>query len=143
MLERFETSTEKAFFLGLCATFVLAVVAAIASVRTQVGVASPGFVVWQNLIVPAIGAIGPSPEAAAVPQRTVVTAVDGDPVHDATQLRERVRARPVGSWLAYTFRRDGRDRATRVPSSVLRWRDVAPVYLPYLPEGMARSSRRW
>ena len=137
MLERFETSTEKAFFLGLCATFVLAVVAAIASVRTQVGVASPGFVVWQNLIVPAIGAIGPSPEAAAVPQRTVVTTVDGDPVHDATQLRERVRARPAGSWLAYTFRRDGRDGAARVPSSVLRWRDVAPVYLPYLLEGMA------
>ena len=137
MLERFETSTEKAFFLGLCATFVLAVVAAIASVRTQIGVASPGFVVWQNLIVPAIGAIGPSPEAAAVPQRTVVTAVDGDPVHDATQLRERVRARPAGSWLAYTFRRDGRDGAARVPSSVLRWRDVAPVYLPYLLEGMA------
>ena len=67
MLERFETSAEKAFFLSLCATVVLGVVVAVASVRTQIGVASPGFVVWQNLIVPAIGAIGPSPEAAAVP----------------------------------------------------------------------------
>src|SRR4029077_8335080 len=107
------------------------------SVRTQVGVASPGFVVWQNLIVPAIGAIGPSPEAAAVPQRTVVTTVDGDPVHDATQLRERVRARPAGSWLAYTFRRDGRDGTARVPSSEVRWREGGPVYLPYLPGGWA------
>jgi len=64
VLERFETSAEKAFFLCLCATVVLGVVVAVASVRTQIGVASPGFVVWQNLIVPAIGAIGPSPEAA-------------------------------------------------------------------------------
>jgi hypothetical protein len=67
VLERFETSAEKVFFLSLCATVVLGVVVAVASVRTQIGVASPGFVVWQNLIVPAIGAIGPSPEAAAVP----------------------------------------------------------------------------
>jgi signal transduction histidine kinase len=137
VLERFETSTEKAFFLGLCATFVLGVAVAIASVRTQIGVASPGFVVWQNLIVPAIGAIGPSPEAAAVPQRTVVTSVDGAPLRDARALRERVRSVPAGTWLTYAFRRDGRDAAARVPTSVLRWRDVAPVYLPYLLEGVA------
>ena len=137
MLERFETSTEKAFFLGLCATVVLGVGVAIASVRTQIGVASPGFVVWQNLIVPAIGAIGPSPEAASVPQRTVVTGVDGMPLRDATQLRDRVRAVPAGSWLTWTFRRDGHDTVARVPTSVLRWRDVAPVYLPYLLEGAA------
>jgi hypothetical protein len=67
VLERFETSAEKAFFLSLCATVVLGVVVAVASVHTQIGVASPGFVVWQNLIVPAIGAIGPSPEAAPAP----------------------------------------------------------------------------
>jgi len=137
VLERFETSTEKAFFLGLCAAFVLGVAVAIASVRTQIGVASPGFVVWQNLIVPAIGAIGPSPEAAAVPQRTVVTGVDGAPLRDATELRERVRSVPAGSSVTYTFRRDGHDGTARVPTSVLRWRDVAPVYLPYLLEGAA------
>src|SRR5262245_2009047 len=110
---------------------------AVASVRTQIGVASPGFVVWQNLIVPAIGAIGPSPEAAAVPQRTVVTSVDGAPVRDATQLRARVRSEPAGTWLTYAFRRGDRAATARVPISVLRWRDVAPVYLPYLLEGAA------
>ena len=137
MLERFETSAEKAFFLSLCATVVLGVAVAVASVHTQIGVASPGFVVWQNLIVPAIGAIGPSPEAAAVPQRTVVTTVDGVPVRDATQLRARVRSAPPGTWLTYAFRRGDRDATARVPTSVLRWRDVAPVYLPYLLEGAA------
>ena len=137
MLEGFETSAEKAFFLSLCATVVLGVIVAVASVRTQIGVASPGFVVWQNLIVPAIGAIGPSPEAAAVPQRTVVTSIDGAPVHDATQLRARVRSEAPGTWMTYAFRRGDRDATARVPSSVLRWRDVAPVYLPYLLEGAA------
>ena len=117
MLERFETSVEKAFFLSLCATVVLAVAVAIASVRTQIGVASPGFVVWQNLIVPAIGAIGPSPEAAAVPQRTVVTSVDGAPVRDATQLRTRVRSEPPGTWMTYAFRRHEREATARVPTS--------------------------
>ena len=137
MLERFETSAEKAFFLSLCATVVLGVAVAVASVHTQIGVASPGFVVWQNLIVPAIGAIGPSPEAAAVPQRTVVTTVDGVPVRDARQLRARVRSAPPGTWLTYAFRRGDRDATARVPTSVLRWRDVAPVYLPCLLEGAA------
>ena len=117
MLERFETSAEKAFFLSLCATVVLGVIVAVASVRTQIGVASPGFVVWQNLIVPAIGAIGPSPEAAAVPQRTVVTTVDGVPVRDARQLRARVRSAPPGTWLTYAFRRHEREATARVPTS--------------------------
>jgi hypothetical protein len=137
VLERFETSAEKAFFLSLCATVVLGVVVAVASVRTQIGVASPGFVVWQNLIVPAIGAIGPSPEAAAVPQRSVVTSLDGVPVRDATQLRARVRSAPPGTSTTYAFRRGDRDATARVPTSVLRWRDVAPVYLPCLLEGAA------
>ena len=116
MLERFETSAEKAFFLSLCATVVLAVAVAIASVRTQIGVASPGFVVWQNLIVPAIGAIGPSPEAAAVPQRTVVTSVDGAPVRDATQLRARVSGVPSLGLAA---------RAGFVLPTIAGWREVA------------------
>src|SRR5262249_7232725 len=137
VLERFETSTEKAFFLGLCATFVLAVLVAIASVRTQIGVASPGFVVWQNLIVPAIGPIGPSRQAAQVPPRRVLTGVDGDPVRDAAQLRRRLRAVPAGTSMTYAFWRDGLGRTAPVPTSVLRWRDVAPVYLPYLLEGAA------
>src|SRR5262245_30579046 len=110
---------------------------AVASVRTQIGLASPGFVVWQNLIVPAIGAIGPSPEAAAVPQRTVVTSVDGAPVRDASRLRERIRSAPAGTSMSYVFRRDGRDIDGVVPTSILRWQDVAPVYLPYLLEGAA------
>jgi hypothetical protein len=96
----------------LCATVVLGVVVAVASVRTQIGVASPGFVVWQNLIVPAIGAIGPSPEAAAVPQRTVVTGIDDAPVRDATQLRARVRSEPPGTWMTYAFRWSGRMRGS-------------------------------
>ena len=131
MLERFETSTEKAFSWACARRSPWWSRDGVGS--HAVKVASPGFVVWQNLIVPAIGR-RPSPEAAAA-ERTVVTAVDGNP-HDATQPGS-ARARPAGSWLAYTFRRDGATAAARVLSSVLRWRDVAPVYLPYLLEGMA------
>lgn len=135
MLERFETSAERAFFVGLLTASVLAVLVAIASVRTQIGAPSPGFVVWQNLIVPAIGPIGEG--AAAVPRRTVVVAVEGTPVRDAAALRARIRSAPLGTTVAYTFRRGDRQVGARVPTSILRWRDVAPVYLPYLLEGVA------
>src|SRR6185295_12824100 len=68
---------------------------------------------------------------------TVVVAVDGQPVHDAMGLRARVAAVPTGTALGYTFRRGGQQRDLRVPTAILRWRDVAPVYLPYLLEGIA------
>jgi signal transduction histidine kinase len=134
VLERFETLAERAFFVGLVVAAVLAVLASVASVGSQIGTPSPGFVVWQNLVVPAIGAIGPG---VSVPQRTVLVAVDGTTVRDAAALRARVRAVPAGTPLAYTFRRGADQTTVRVPTAPLRWRDVAPVYLPYLLEGMA------
>lgn len=135
MLERFETSAEKAIFVGLAAMSVLAVAVASASLRSRIGSASPGFVVWQNLVVPAIDPIGAA--GVRVPPRTVVVAVDGTPVRDAAALGARVGAVTAGTPLGYTFRRGGRETSVRVPTIRLRWRDVGPVALPYLLEGAA------
>jgi signal transduction histidine kinase len=136
VLERFETIAEKLVFHGLVAGMALGVGVAVASVASQVGAPSPGFVVWSNLVVPAIGEIARSPEASLVPERTVVTSADGAPVRDAAELRARVRALPVGTRIAYGFSRGMHETRLSVPTASLRWRDVAPVVLPYLVEGV-------
>jgi len=133
--DRFETVAEKSIFVGLITLLVGAVAIAIASVATQIGRPSPGFVVWQNLIVPAIGPIGDG--TVEVPQRSVVVAVDGGPVADANALRRHLATRPLGAVVTYDFVR-GRERLRAgVPVAALRWWGVAPVYLPYLLEGVA------
>ncbi|MGH7893388.1 MAG: histidine kinase dimerization/phospho-acceptor domain-containing protein, partial [Candidatus Binatia bacterium] len=136
MLDRFETVAEKTFFVGLIALLVAAVALATLSVRTQIGTPSPGFVVWQNLIVPAIGPISEAPAAASVPPRTVVVAVDGSPVADRSALEHYLGGVAPGSLVAYTFRHADERWTVTVPTAILRWRDVAPVYVPYLLEGL-------
>jgi signal transduction histidine kinase len=137
VLDRFETWAEKAVFLGLLALFLLALAVTVVSVRTQIGKPAPGFVVWQNLVVPAIGTPSWPGSRAGVPLRTVVTAVDGTPVESAPGLRRLVRAVPVGTSLRYTFERNGTRHVVAVPTAILQWRDVLPVYLPYLVDGVA------
>jgi signal transduction histidine kinase len=136
VLERFETTAEKLVFRGLVAGMALGIGVAVASVASQVGAPSPGFVVWPNLVVPAIGEIASAPEVGLVPERTVVASADGASVRDAAALRTRVREAPVGTRIAYEFRRGTRETRLSVPTTWLRWRDVAPVMLPYLVEGV-------
>lgn len=137
MLERFEAAADKAIFAGLLTALAGAVAVATLSVATQIGAPTPGFVVWQNLVVPAIGPVAPSPEAAAVPQRSVVLAVDGERVSDAAALRAALARHPPGTRLTYELARADERLTATVPTAVLRWRGVAPVFLPYLLEGIA------
>lgn len=136
MLERFPNRAHRLVFEALVVLFAAAVVVAIASTATLVGRTSPGFVVWRNLVVPSIGADDWPGMQAGVPMRTVLRSVDGAPVADAAELRRRIGALPPGTVVTYTFTRDDETREVRVPTSRWRWRDLLPVYLPYLLEGM-------
>jgi signal transduction histidine kinase len=135
VLDRFRTPAQKAVVLGLAALFAAAVVVAVASTATIVGRTSPGFVVWRNLVVPSIGADDWPGMRAGVPLRTVLRAVDDVPVGDAADLRRRIGALPEGTTVRYTFTRGDETQVVAVPTSRWRWRDVLPVYLPYLLEG--------
>lgn len=137
VLESFETRAQRRVFVALLALFGSAVVLAIVSVSTQVGRPSPGFVVWQNLVVPAIGADDWPGRRAGVPMRTVLLAVEGEPVSQASDLYRRIAAVPPGTVLEYTFERRGVSTRVRVPTGEWRWRDLLPVYVPYLLEGTA------
>jgi len=136
VLERFPTRAQKLVVTALLALFAAAIAVAIASTATLVGRTSPGFVVWRNLVVPSIGADDWPGMQAGVPMRTVLRTVDDVPVTGAAELRRRIGALPEGTRIRYAFSRGGTTRVVAVPTSRWRWRDLLPVYLPYLLEGM-------
>jgi signal transduction histidine kinase len=137
VLQHFETSREKLSFVALLTLFVAVTALTLASVATQIGRPWPGFAVWDNLVAPAIGSASWPGVRAGIPFRRVVVRVDGQPVANADALRRRVRAVPVGTPLTYTFARGGRTTRVTVPTTILRWRHVAPAYAGYLVDGLA------
>jgi signal transduction histidine kinase len=136
VLSHFETRREKCILVGLTALFALTLVVAFASAARQAGRRFSGFVVWQNGIVPAI-TIGPGLAAGTtIPYRSVVVAVNGAPIADGAALRARVAAAPEGTLLTYTFARGAQRTTATVPTSVLRRRDLATAFAPYVFNGL-------
>lgn len=133
MLSHFETRAERWTFVGLALLLAALSVATVVSAATQIGQTWPGFVVWRNLVAPAIS----GPGWAGSPRREVVQWVDDEKVGDARELRHHVRDEPSGAVHEYTFRRGHGTARVRVQSRTLAWRDVLPVYLPYWIDGLA------
>lgn len=117
--------------------FATITVVSLASVATQLGRPWPGFAVWSNLVVPAIGSADWPGIRAGIPLRSVLVAADGVPLRDAAQLRALVGQRPPGTAIAYAFAHDGERHTVTVPSAILGWRDALPAYGGYLLAGLA------
>ena len=137
MLAHFDTWWRKALFTSCLLAALVMVMVALGSMARQIGAPSPGFLVWENLVVPALGGRDWPGSRAGVPLRSVLVAVDGLPVVDASQLRTALRARPLGAPVTYTFEHDGRRLDVAVPLTALDWGDVLPIALPYLLNGIA------
>lgn len=119
------------------AVFATVTLLSLASVATQLERPWPGFAVWSNLVVPAIGSDDWPGIRAGIPLRSVLVAADGQPLADAAQLRALVAQRPPGTAVAYTFAHDGERRTVEVVTGALRWSDVLPTYAGYLLAGLA------
>lgn len=117
--------------------FATVTLLSLASVATQLERPWPGFAVWSNLVVPAIGTDDWPGIRAGIPLRSVLVAADGERLRDAAHLRALVAQRPPGTAIAYTFVRDGARRTVPVPTGVLGWRDALPAYAGYLIAGLA------
>lgn len=137
MLEHFETRWEKITFLGFCTCFAAVVAITAASVALQVGRPSPGFVIWQNLVVPAIGTPGWPGIQAGIPLRSSLVAVDNVPVRRANEVQAIVRRLPVGTPVRYSFARAGARETFTIPTVRLGWRHVLPAYSAYVLAGLA------
>lgn len=134
MLAHFQNDRQRAAFIGLSAASLLCLAVAVASVAYQIGTISPGFVVWENLVVPAV-TTGWSVKAPPVPFRSVLTHVDGERVRTATELRVRIAAAPAGTPFRYRFERAGQVEEVVLSTERLRWRTILPLAVPYLLNG--------
>lgn len=137
MLSHFETRAERAFFVALLLALVALCAITVGSAATRVGKAWPGFVVWPNLVAPAIGGPDWPGVLAGIPQRAIVSSVDGRPISHARELQAAIEAAPLGTPHRYGFRRGQMTSEAVVESGKLRWRAVLPVYLPYWVDGFA------
>lgn len=137
MLQHFDNRAQRLGFVGLALFTALAVSASVASVWSQLGQASPGFIVWDNLVVPAIGSPGGDDGAPGVPLRAILEAADDVPLHDAGALRAYLATRAPGTPVRYRFQHDGGSSEVTLPTRVLHARDVLPIYGGYFLNGVA------
>jgi len=89
------------WFLSVAALALSAV--SVAGSLAQVGRTFPGFVVWNNLFVPALGRPDWNGIRAGIPFRVRLAAVDSRPVSDRKEVRAVVRFAPLGAVHRYTF----------------------------------------
>jgi signal transduction histidine kinase len=109
-------SRGRAFWLAASAVTALIAVCALSSLRWWER-PFPGFFLWANRFVPAVGDNDWTGYQAEVPYQSRLVSVDGAPVVDADQVYQRAAEVPIGTPLRYGFRtRDGREVALAVPT---------------------------
>lgn len=86
----------------------------------------PGFFVWDNLFVPAVGDTDWTGIEAGLPYHARLQAIDGQPVHTAAAVYDAARRVPVGTPLRYEFLPE---RGTPVSLLIPTMRLTPPEYL--------------
>jgi signal transduction histidine kinase len=113
MPNRFPRRTDVVLFVAAGLVAALVTIVPLAGSLRQVGRTFPGFVVWDNLVVVALGRPEWTGMRADTPFRSIVTAVDGRPVADRAGLEAIVGAVPPRTAHTYTFTtRTGVERRT-------------------------------
>jgi len=137
MLARFRRPADARLFLAVgLITTLLGGAATLGSLQ-HVGRTFPGFVVWKNLVVVALGRAGWSGVAAEVPYRDRVAAVDGTPVHTRADVDRLVTAEPPGTPHRYDFQGRGAPTTRTVPAMRLKFHDWAATMGVYVLNGVA------
>lgn len=103
MLSRFARRSQATAFLGVGILAAALSAVAVAGSIEAIGKTFPGFVVWDNLIVVALGRESWSGIEARVPFRARVISVDGASVHRREEVLARVRRSPPGTSHSYRF----------------------------------------
>src|SRR5262245_47418263 len=113
MLSRFPHRTDAATFVVAALFAASLVVVVLVESLGMIGRTFPGFVVWDDVVVVALGRPAWTGIQARVPFRSIVTTADGQRVDDRTALHQLVAATPPGTPHDYDFRdRRGSQRRT-------------------------------
>lgn len=84
----------------------------------RIGRPFPGFFVWENGFVPAVGLPSWSGAASGLSYHTWITSMDGRPFTSVKDLDAAVDARPAGSPIAYVVRDDDQLHNALVPTEI-------------------------
>jgi signal transduction histidine kinase len=103
MLRRFPNRTDAAAFVAAVLVAATVTLAVVASSLGAIGRTFPGFVVWENLVVVALGRPSWTGMQARVPYRSVVTTVDGRAITTRDALAHVVSSAPPRTVHAYAF----------------------------------------
>jgi signal transduction histidine kinase len=122
---------------ALALALVVAALAAVVSVDAARwwGRTFPGFLVLPNRLVPVTSLPGWPTEAEGLFLAEVM-AVDGSPVGTSGEVYAHAAARPPGTPITYTFRRDGRAWTRTIDSLVFRGNDVVLLFGVYILNGV-------
>lgn len=136
MLDHFDTLRQKRVLLIAGILAFAMVFLAIASVVEQKGALSPGFVLWRNLVVPAVSSNRfPGPDVS-LPYRSVLMAVDGHEVHSVADVQAILRQAPPGTAFRYTFVHDQQVEERTIRSRRLGWSTLLELVGPYVLNGI-------
>jgi signal transduction histidine kinase len=124
-------------FSVLALACVVGIVAAVGGSLAQLGRIFPGFVVWDNLVVVAVGPRTWTGIAADVPFRAWVTAIDGRTVSSRRALAEAVEESGAEATHVYAFDSDHGPETHTVAAMRFRGRDWLAAFGVYLLNGLA------
>jgi signal transduction histidine kinase len=103
MLNRFPRRIDAVGFVVTALLAAAVTTVAVAGSLRLIGRTFPGFIVWDDLVVVALGRPDWTGMRVGVPFRSVVTAVDGQPVGDRAALERIVAAAPPHAVHTYEF----------------------------------------
>jgi len=120
--------------LAIAATFVVGVCAVNAVAR--IGQPFPGFFVWENLYVPAVGEPSWTGASSGLRYQSWVIEVEGRPVTDAHDFENALQGRHAGDEVSYLLEQGGERYEARVAMMTLTWRAWASVLGIYLLDAL-------
>lgn len=136
-MSRFPRRADAAIFSVLALGCALGVLVAVGGSLAQLGRIFPGFVVWDNLVVVAIGPRTWTGIAADVPFRARVTAVDDRPVASRRELLDVIEPGGPDALHVYRFDSERGLESRSIAAMRFRGRDWLAAFGVYLLNGLA------
>ena len=137
MLGRFPRRADAWLFLALSLGSLLVSMTAVVGSLAHVGRPFPGFVVWDNLVVVALGRAEWTGLRAQVPFRAHVVRVDGQAVASRGALYDIVRSAPPGTVHSYVFEGPRGREERRVAAMTFTAWDYGATLGVYVLNGLA------
>ncbi len=103
------------FWITAVAAGLLIIICALSSLR-WIGRPFPGFLLWDNLFVPAVGDTDWTGHSAGMPYQSRLIAINGRPVESAEEVYRFATRVPLGTAIAYTVESGGSAVTITVPT---------------------------